>query len=358
MNKTGFGFLRLPRHADGSIDYETLNPLVDRYLALGGDYFDTCYTYLDGLSEEAIRKSLVERHPRSSFRLANKLPGYKVTDPRENWELFYEQLRRCGVDYFDVYMLHWLNEKHYTVACQMEQFAFLQQLKAQGKARKIGFSYHDGPVLLDRILTEHPEVDYVLLQINYLDWDSISIQSRKCYEVACYHGKAVLVMEPVKGGKLASLPESVQPLLPGNPAEWALRFATSLPQVEIVLSGMNAMSQIEENMAPLEPVTQEDRQLLAQVAHALRAQTAIACTGCGYCTAGCPQNIPIPDFFTLYNDYARNPGDDWRMQHAYGGLRSGRGKASACIGCRACENMCPQSLPITQHLQQIAKVFE
>ncbi len=358
MNKTGFGFLRLPRLDDGSIDYDSLNPLVDRFLALGGQYFDTAYTYLSGLSEEAIRKALVERHPRHSFLLADKLPGYKVKTPSECQVYFDEQLRRCGVDCFDVYLLHWLNEENYRIAEEMEEFSFLQRLKAEGKAKKIGFSYHDGPELLDRILQKHPELDCVQLQINYLDWESVSIQARKCYEVAVAHGKAVIVMEPVKGGSLAKLPADAQKLMKASPASCAIRFATGLPQVQIVLSGMNEMAQIEENMQDFAPLSQEEHFLLARAAKAIRANTAVACTACSYCVMGCPQRIPIPRYFALYNDYARNPGEDWKMQHAYDALAKRLGKASDCVECRACEKSCPQGLPITEHLKSVAKAFE
>ncbi len=358
MNKTGFGFLRLPRTADEGIDYAVLNPLVDRFLALGGTYFDTAYTYLNGLSEEAIRKAVVERHPRDCFLLADKLPGYKVKAPEQCQAYFDEQLHRCGVDYFDVYLLHWLNGENYRIACEMEEFAFLRRLKGEGKARKIGFSYHDGPELLDRILTEQPGVDYVQLQINYLDWDSPSIQARRCYEVAVAHGKTVLVMEPVKGGSLAKLPQEAQRLLPkGSAAQAAIRFASSLESVEIVLSGMNEMGQIKENMVDFTPISEMERQDLAQVARILRAKTAVACTGCSYCVRSCPQRIAIPQYFALYNDYSRSPDEGWKMQHAYDTVAAKRGRAADCLECQACEKLCPQNLPISLYLKEVAKVF-
>ena len=197
MNKTGFGFLRLPKldgNDDKSVDYAVLNGLVDAFLERGGDYFDTAYTYLGGVSEEALRRSVVERYPRERFRIADKLPGYKVKEPDQCRDFFEESLRRCGVDYFDVYMLHWLNERNYAKAQKLDEFGFLRQLKAEGKARKTGFSYHDSPELLDRILTDHPEVDIVQLQINYLDWDSPALQARRCYETAVRHGKRVVIM--------------------------------------------------------------------------------------------------------------------------------------------------------------------
>lgn len=363
MNKTGFGFLRLPRTADGGIDYDILNPMVDRFLALGGSYFDTAYTYLNGLSEEAVRKAVVERYPRERFVLADKLPGYQVKSFEECHVYFEEQLRRCGVEWFDVFLLHWLNGENYAIAEKHDEFRFLRQLKAQGKAREIGFSYHDGPELLDQILTAHPEVDIVQLQINYLDWDSVSLQAAKLYEMAVRHGKKVVVMEPVKGGNLASLPAQAENLLralrPGDSiASWAIRFATDLEKVAVVLSGMNTMDQMEDNMRPLQPLSEEERAALDACARIIRANTAVACTGCGYCVPNCPKGIPIPKLFALYNDYARNPGEDWKMQHAYDSLAKAHTGASQCIGCRQCEKNCPQGLGITEHLKAVAKVFE
>lgn len=366
MNKTGFGFLRLPRQDaldEKSIDYDTLNPMVDRFLELGGKYFDTAYTYLGGASEEAIRKSLVQRHPRGSFLLADKLPGYLVKSYEECQNYFDESLRRCGVEYFDVYLLHWLNDKNYELAEKYEEFRFLQECKSSGKAKKIGFSYHDGPELLDQILTAHPEVDYVQLQINYLDWDSVSLQARKCYEVAIKHGKSIIVMEPVKGGSLANLPEKAESLLKAirsedSIASWAIRFAESLENVEIVLSGMNSMEQMNDNMRHFCPLNNTQWDALQQAAEIIRSNTAIPCTGCGYCTSHCPIGMPIPHYFAIFNDCARNPKEDWKMQHAYDSVKKNNPKASECIGCRQCENNCPQKINITSFLSDISNVFE
>ena len=362
MNKTGFGFLRLPRTEDGAIDYDILNPMVDRFLSLGGTYFDTAYTYLKGLSEEALRKSLVERHPRDSFRIANKLPGYMANTYEDCRRLFTEQLDRCGVRYFDVYLLHWLNEKHYAIAENLDQFRFLRELKQAGLAKKTGFSYHDSPELLDRILTDYPEVDYVQLQINYLDWDSVSLRARECYEVAVKHRKAVIVMEPVKGGSLAVLPEAAAALLRSaapeeSAASWAIRFASDLPQVEVTLSGMNTMAQLLDNMRPFQPLSDGEKQLLRDAAAIIRSNTAVPCTGCGYCAPNCPVGMPIPQYFALYNDYALDPKHDWKMQHAYDFLSKAHVSAADCIGCRRCEDSCPQKIQITQFLQKVSKAF-
>ena len=366
MNKTGFGYLRLPQldtQAGKVVDLPAVNALTDEFLSLGGSYFDTAYTYLEGRSEDALRRCLVERHPRESFRVATKLPGYKMKTIEQCRTAFEEQLTRCGVDYFDVYLLHWLNEKNYAIAEEMDQFGFLQQLKAEGKVGETGFSYHDSPELLDEILKRHREVDYVQLQLNYLDWESPALQARALYEVARRHGKRIIVMEPVKGGQLANLPPEAEALLRGYDAEssmasWAVRFAMSLPGVEIVLSGMNELSQVRDNMADLSPMTQQEQALVLQAAEIIRSRTAIPCTGCSYCTAGCPMAIPIPQYFALYNEYARTPEQGWKMGHAYRTLAAKGGAAAQCITCRRCEGSCPQKLPITEHLQAVAKAFE
>jgi len=362
MNKLGFGFLRLPMN-DNNPDYALINPLVDAFLAGGGTYFDTAYTYLGGKSEEAIRESLVKRHPRESFQLADKLPGYQVKSPENCRRFFEESCARCGVDYFDVFMLHWLNRKNYETAEAFHEFEFLSKLKAEGKAKRIGFSFHDTADLLDEILTNHPETDCVLLQINYLDWESASIQSRQCYEVALRHGKSVMVMEPVKGGTLATVCSEARLIMDridptASPATLALRFAQSLPGVEVVLSGMNAPEQIRENLADLSPMTAEEMRLMQEAAAVLNRSIAIPCTGCGYCVKHCPQGIAIPDYFRIYNDYARSPQDDWKIIPAYNALTLRHGKASDCTGCGNCEANCPQKLAIREHLSRVSSALE
>lgn len=362
MNKLGFGFLRLPMTED-QLDYEKINQLTDAYLAVGGRYFDTAYSYLGGKSEDAIGRCLSSRHPRDSYMLASKLAGYDVRSHEDCRKQFETQCRRCGVDYFDVYMLHWLNRKNYTLAEKYDEFSFLQRLKEEGLAKKIGFSYHDTADLLDEILAKHPEVDYVLLQINYLDWESSAIQSRLCYETCVKHGKKVIVMEPVKGGSLASLPQQAKDILKeidpdATPAVHALRFAQSLENVEIVLSGMNSLQQIAENMKDIAPMTDEETEILQKAVAFIKGATAVECTACGYCIKHCPKHIAIPQYFRLYNEYKRAPDDGWKIAPVYDGFSSEHGKASDCIRCRQCENHCPQKLPITQYLPKVAEAFE
>lgn len=359
MNKLGFGFLRLPKTND-SFDWDAVIEMVDRFIALGGRYFDTCYTYLDGQSEAGLKRCVVDRYPRSAFQIAEKLPGYLCKCETDAEKFFNEELARCGVEYFDVFMLHWLNEKHFTAAERLNQFRFLREKKAEGTARRIGFSYHDSAALLDEILSAHPETDVVQLQINYLDWDSAGIESRKCYEVCVRHGKKVIVMEPVKGGTLAQLPADAEALLRDmhpdwSAADWALRFAQSLPEVEVCLSGMSAPEQVIANMRAFKPLTDCEIQRLMQVRDLIEAQTAVACTGCRYCVSHCPQRIPIPDCFKMYNEVCRHPEDDWKIKPSYRRLTKDAGKASDCIGCRSCERHCPQHLPVVACMQQVAE---
>ena len=360
LNKLGFGFLRLPKK-DEELDWQTICSMVDEFMEGGGVFFDTCYTYLDGLSEAAIRKCVVERKSRDSFQLCDKLPGYLFKSYGDCQKFFDEELSRCGVEWFDILMLHWLNDENYAIAEKYDEFRFLREKKAEGKAKRIGFSYHGDAALLDKILTGHPEVDVVLMQLNYLDWESEGIQSRKCYETCLRHGKSVIVMEPVKGGTLAKLPENAEAKLrirhpDWSPSDWALRFVQSLPGVEICLSGMGTVEQVRANIRPFEPLTDGETAVLAEVAEIIRGKTAIGCTGCGYCVNHCPKQIPIPQYIKLYNEITRYPGDDWKIIPTYNQMAAS--KASHCIGCHSCEKYCPQKLTVAEHMKTIAQRFE
>lgn len=361
MNKLGFGFLRLPQK-DGHWDEQAINAMVDAFLEGGGTYFDTAYTYLDGQSELAIRKSLVERKPRDAFRLCDKLPGYLCKSCRDCQVYFETMLARCGVDDFDVLMLHWLNEEHYAIAQRCDEFRFLREKKAEGLAREIGFSFHGSAALLDRILTDHPEVDRVLIQINYLDWESAGIESRNCYEVCLRHGVKVTVMEPVKGGTLATLPPEAEKKLEAHhpdwtPSDWALRFVQSLPGVDICLSGMGSREQVQANIRPFSPLEPEEVSLLMEARDIIQQKTAIGCTGCGYCAPHCPKDIPIPLYIRMYNELFRYPEDDWKILPGYRQATLSAGKATDCIACHSCESHCPQKLTIAAHMKTIGQRF-
>ena len=366
MNKLGFGFLRLPlKEGGGTNDYDwaSISEMVDAYLALGGTVIDTCYTYLDGCSEEAVRRCVTARHPRDRFTLVEKLPGYYCKSYADCQRYFEEELTRCGTDRFDVFMLHWLNPENYARAEQTDQFRFLREKKAEGTARRIGFSYHGSPELLDTILTRHPEVDTVLLQLNYLDWEAPGIESGRCYETALRHGKSIFAMEPVKGGTLAVLPEEARQLLCAahpdwSPAAWALRFVQSLPGVETCLSGMNSLAQVKENLQPFEPLTEAEHALLFRASAVVRGATKVPCTGCAYCVPHCPQHIPVPEWFRLFNEVSRYPEEGWKILPVYAEKSAAGGKASACIGCGACARHCPQGINIPAVMKEAASVLE
>ena len=364
FGRLGFGFLRLP-HGDpndsNDVDLETTEKMVDLFLQKGFRYFDTAYTYLNGNSEACLRKALVERHPRESFLIATKLPCGMLKRGKTASEIFADQLARCGVDYFDVYLLHGLDAEDAELAEQQGCFDFLRQQKERGTVRYTGFSFHDTADVLDRILTRHPEVDVVQIQLNYLDWENPIIQSRACYEVCRKHGKPILVMEPVKGGTLASVPEAAAGLLNGEaPAHRAIRFAASQEGVALVLSGMSTIEQVAENtafMSCFSPLTREEESVLREAAQIIRNSVAIPCTGCAYCTEGCPAGIPIPRYFSLYNERAR---DGWQVnaEGRYGALTQKYPPAGCCISCGQCEAHCPQKLPIPLLLKQVSGVFD
>ena len=359
FGKLGFGFLRLPQNSDGTVDLETTKKMVDVYLSRGFHYFDTAYIYQNGKNEEYLRQALVERHPRDSFCIADKLPCGYLRNGRTAEEIFEDQLRKCGVEYFDVYLLHGLDGEDAAYAEEVGCFEFLAEQKRRGKIRYTGFSFHDTADVLDGILTRHPEVDVVQIQLNYLDWDNPIIQSGACWEVCRRHCKPMLVMEPVKGGTLASIPAEAEKLLNGEaPAHRALRFAASREGVVTVLSGMSTMAQMEENTALMSdfcPLSGEEENILREVSEIIRKDVAVPCTACGYCLGGCPTGIPIPELFSLYNEHKR---DRWQANAAERYRAKDSAPASACLSCGQCQSSCPQKLPIMELLKTVAEVFE
>jgi predicted aldo/keto reductase-like oxidoreductase len=369
--KLGFGLMRLPllNPEDGaSVDLEQMKQMVDSFLAQGFTYFDTAWMYCGGKSEEFTNKALVSRHPRDSFTLTTKLPAYMIKKEEDREFVFQEQLRRTGAGYFDYYWLHDVNARSLRRFDRYNCWDFILQKKAEGLVRHVGFSYHDTPELLEQILTDHPEMEYVQLQLNYLDWDSLGVQSHACYDVATRHGKPVIVMEPVKGGTLAKVPEELDQLFKEREPEmsvpsWAIRFAASQENVMVVLSGMSNMAQLTDNtsyMKDFKPLTSEELKFMAHAADILNRNIVIPCTGCSYCTVNCPQNIAIPKYFSLYNaDKQEIKEKTWTPQQFYYDNLSLRfGKASACIKCGQCEAMCPQHLPIRKYLEDVASYFE
>ena len=369
--KLGFGLMRLPLtdpNDGGSIDIELLKQMVDAFLERGFTYFDTAWMYCGGKSEEAVREVLVSRHPRDKFTLTTKMPAYMLHKEEDREWIFNEQLRRTGAGFFDYYWLHDVNSESLATFDALRCWEFIREKKAAGLVRHIGFSYHDGPELLDRLLTAHPEIEYVQLQLNYLDWDSLGVQSHKCYDVCVRHGKPVIVMEPVKGGTLSRVPENLEAMFRSREPDmsvssWAIRFAASQENVMVVLSGMSNMEQVLDNtgyMQEFKPLSQEEMSLMHTAADIINSSITVPCTGCSYCTVNCPMNIAIPKYFSLYNAEMQEAKEKvWTPQPGYyERLTLEFGKASDCIKCGQCESMCPQHLPIRKYLEDVASTFE
>lgn len=372
MKKLGFGLMRLPLldpNDEKSIDLEQAKRMVDLFMERGFTYFDTAIMYHNCASQRAAKEILVDRYPRGSFTLATKLHSSYFHSFADRDRVFREQLEQTGAGYFDYYLIHGVEASNYPKYEQFDCFNWLLEKKAQGLVRHAGFSFHDTPELLDEILTKYPALEFVQIQLNYLDWESENVQSRAVYEVAVKHQKPVVVMEPVKGGTLAKVPESVETLFRNaDPAmsvpSWAIRFAASLPNVMVVLSGMSTLAQMEDNtsfMQDFRPLTEQEAALAHQAADLINGRITVPCTGCSYCTEGCPQNIPIPKYFSLYNEDMREDLAEkgWTVNESfYEKLAGSFGKASDCIACGQCESVCPQHLPIIRYLKAVAAHYK
>ncbi len=362
--KLGFGLMRLPM-AGGEIDLEQVKQMVDRFMAQGFTYFDTAYVYHGGKSEVAAREALVKRYPREAYQLATKLPVWMANKPEDLQPLFDTQLERTGAGYIDYYLLHALDRDRIVHLEKIGAWEFGRSLKEQGLIRHLGFSFHDEAKYLDELLTSHPEAEFVQLQINYADWEDDKVQSRLCYEIARKHNKPVIIMEPLKGGALAAMGPEVQALFKATSpndsvASWALRFAASLDGIITVLSGMSNTEQMDDNlatMAQFQPLSADDRAVIAQALEELKKVPTVPCTACRYCTDDCPQKINIPGVFDAYNNYLRYQNADGAKGNYRWAVGSG-GKASACIACGACESHCPQHIPIINRLADAAKILE
>lgn len=362
--RLGFGCMRLPRLEDGEIDIPQFSQMVDAFLAAGFNYFDTAHVYLEGKSEPAIRQALTSRHARDEYFLADKLTNGNFNSTEEIVPLLEEELAACGVEYFDLLLMHAQSRESYAKYQRLGAYEEAYKLVRDDRVRHLGISFHDTAEVLDQILTEHPEVECVQLQLNYLDWDDASVQSRACYEVCRAHGKPVMVMEPIKGGTLATLPpaaaEALAQTCPDAPASYALRFAGGHEGVAMVLSGMGTTEQMAQNIktfSPLEPLSEEELAGLARVVDVMHGQGVVACTACRYCVEGCPRRIDIPALFACLN--AKRAYGDRGQAFYYNNVHTkGRGRASDCVRCGRCEHACPQHLPIRELLQDVAAEFE
>lgn len=367
--KLGFGLMRLPltdANDKGSIDIEALKEMVDTFMEQGFTYFDTAWMYCAFKSENAVKEALTDRYPRDRYTLTTKLHASYLKTKEDRNRIFEEQRQKTGVDYFDYYLIHAIDQELYSLYNEMDCFNWLIEKKKQGLVKHIGFSYHDSAEFLDQVLTEHPEMEFVQLQMNYLDWESAEVQSRKCYEVAIKHGKPVIVMEPVKGGILADVPAEVRESFAAyhpdlSVPSWAIRFVASLDNVAMVLSGMSNMEQLMDNISYMKefvPMNAEETELVHKAAEMIKDSIAIPCTGCSYCTEGCPMQIAIPDLFRVYNKSKRGEITDVEAKEEYRQLTESGGKARECLACGQCQVACPQHLEIINYLNDVAKCME
>lgn len=371
MVEMGFGMMRLPKtdeNDEKSIDQEQVNKMMDVYLDSGFNYLDTAYPYHEGLSEVSLRKAAVEKYPRESLIIADKLPIFSITKEEQLEPIFNEQLERCGVDYFDYYLMHNVSGFSEAGFIGVDSFKFAEEKKAEGKIKKLGLSSHANAEYLDNVLNEHPNMDFVQLQINYLDWENDGVQSRKCYEVARKHGLPVIVMEPLKGGFLADVPEEAEKLMRDyngqSPVVWALRYIASLDGVETILSGASSLEQMKANVKifkNIEPLNDEEQEIIQKVVDIINSNITVPCTKCNYCLTSCPMNIKISTLFDLYNNEMIQDHDGYTaVGNAYVNYSKieGNGLASDCIGCGACVQQCPQHIDIPKFMGDVAARFE
>ena len=365
MPKLGFGLMRLPEK-NGEIDISQVEKMVDAYMETGMNYFDTAYVYHGGKSESAAGEALVKRYPRESFMLATKLPAWEIRKESDVERIFSEQCERAGVDYFDFYLLHSIEDgNNYDTYEKYDCFNWGLKKKEEGKIKHFGFSYHGSPELLEEVLDKHPEVEFVQIQLNYLDRTNPVVRSQALYEILVKRNIPIIVMEPVRGGMLANpAPDIAKKFKASRPdasyASWALRFVASLPGVMTILSGMSDEDQMKDNLntfTNFEPLSEKEFKLIDEVTEEILKIPQIGCTACKYCTPGCPMHISIPDVFRTINTLRRYP-DDWRSKNFYSGLISRSGKASDCIACGQCEGVCPQHLPIIDLLRESAEILD
>lgn len=368
-SKFGFGCMRLPTTDDNdptSVNQELFTQMVDLYMEKGFNFFDTSYAYHDGTSETAIRKALVERYPRESFEICDKMPTWLLTNEKDNDKFVNEMLERLGITYFDVFLVHNINTPWLKNAINANTFEYVKKMKEDGIARKIGFSFHEKADLLKEFLEEYGDMfDVVLLELNYLDWEDSSIEAHKCYDLCVEYGLDVYVMEPLKGGVIVNPPEDIKnDFKEFNPdksiASLAIRFCASLDNVKIVLSGMNKMEDLIDNCDTYEnfkPIDKPEEEFLEKMAQKLASKLAVACSECGYCVDSCPEMIPIPEYLSLYNTSKNQPESNIYKLY-FEKIADEKVAASECTFCGSCIDYCTQQIDIPSVLEEAIEHFE
>ena len=372
MRNLGMGMMRLPLLDENdvtSIDYEQVNQMVDAYIGAGFNHFDTAFIYHEGVGEQAFKKCVVDRYPRESFKIATKLPLFVITEESQLEPIFAQQLENCGVDYFDYYMLHNVSGFTETAWKNVDLYSFVQKKKEEGFIKHIGLSTHGNAEFLEELLFDHPELEFVLLQINYLDWEDENIESRKCLEVARKYGMPVMVMEPYKGGFLADVPEEAEKLMKEyNPnrsiVSWAMRFVANLEGTCVVLTGASTLEQLENNIREInsaDSLNDDELKILEEVSEIINSNITVDCTKCRYCVDTCPEEIDVARIFDLYNKHKMLKIDEWtQFGNAYLNYTKlpDVGLASDCSECETCIEECPQQINIPEVLKDVAKTFE
>ncbi len=371
MDKFGFGMMRLPQLDEKDptkVDIEQVKQMVDEYIQAGGKYFDTAYPYHNGVSENVLKEAVVDRYPREDIIIATKLPIFSVEKPEDMEKFFNEQLEKCGVEYFDYYLIHNINEMTHHAVYDFDSFEFVRQKKREGKIKNIGFSFHDDPEALTEAMEAFPDCDFVQLQINYLDWNNTAVASKKCYDIVTKYEKPIIVMEPVKGGSLANLPETAEKIFKEYDEEaenvsYALRFCNELDNVFMILNGVSSLEQMKSSInifRDIKPLTTKEHELIDQVTEIVNDLTPIKCTECNYCIEHCPVSIPISKYFSAYNQHHINQiqkGDLLGPAVYYLVLAQSEenGAASDCVECGQCVKYCPQHLEIPELLKDVDK---